>query len=94
MTSFADLFTYRTLTVKQYPSHKTLRFDHVQLTRDVEVRLGSRVVATIKQGTLLESAVWLPGSPLELKCSLNERHALATQPDSYTELLNALSATK
>jgi hypothetical protein len=68
MSAFTDLFTYRTHKITRYPSHATIVFDHVQLSKDVVVKLGGRINATLARGTLLDSAIWVQPGVLTLKC--------------------------
>ena len=90
--TFADLFTYSNVAVCKYPTNTTVNFTNPLLLRDVEVNLGPKVVATLKQGTKLEAAIWVSGSRLELKCSFGTRVPLAEKPAHYEALLKELAA--
>jgi hypothetical protein len=86
---FADLFSYGTMDLRKYPSTTTLNFSRPVLLRDVQVALG-KVTAILPKGTKLESAIWVSGSRLELKCSFGTRVPLAERPEYYEQLLRKI----
>ena len=90
MGTFADLFTYRGYKVTQQPSHATIRFEQLQLLRDVTIKLGNRTPAIIPSGSAVEAAIWVQPGVLQLKCGFAGEAPLAQMPDSYQQILKDL----
>jgi hypothetical protein len=90
MSNFVDLFTYRTHKITRYPTHATVRFQHVQLSKDVVVKLGGRVQATLPRGTLLDAAIWVQPGVLALKCGFAGEVPVADMTPAYRSKLEEL----
>ena len=94
MSTLVDLFTYRTHKVTRYPSHATIRFEHVQLNKDVPVLLGNRVRAILSKGTMLDFAVWVQPGVLALKCGYAGEVPLADMTAAQRKALEDLVSVK